>query len=167
MKSLIGILTFVAFFFTLLIPKAAYSSPWSLMEDVPQTKGKIMSLKQGDKVPFSGILFDTEAAVRIQVDKEMETERCKIQIDREVGLVKAELELKLANEKAGREAAAARVTELKSIKDDQIKFLSNELIRNEKKNKRDLAPMWVSVGVISGVILTVLSAVALNQAGKI
>lgn len=164
-RGIIGFLTAVAFFFTLLTPKAAAASPWSLMEDTP--KGQVASLKAGDKAPFSGVLLNEVAAAKIQVDKENQEIQCKIKIEKEVGLITAKLNLRLANEIAAKEAAQARVKEMKIIKDDQIKFLSEELIKNQKKNKRDLTGVWVASGVVGGVILTVLAGVALREAGKL
>lgn len=158
MNKLIALLTALFFF---VAPVTAHASPYALQDP----GAAIAPMQKGDVAPFAGTLFSVEAASKVLVDMENAEQQCKIETDQEVEKVKADAELTLANERAAKEAAQTKYTDIVQIKNDQITFLETHVEREVKKNKRNWGPVWFSGGVLGGILITIAAGYALGQVG--
>jgi hypothetical protein len=158
MSKLIALLVALAF---LLTPLQVSASPYALQN--PNSIGTVTPMKKGDKAPFAGTLFDVHAAAKILTDIEHAKEQCMISQEEMLARQNAKHDLEVANEIAAREAAEQRLKEISALKDNQIEFLSTQL--EATAPKRNLAGLWVSLGVLGGVLVTIAAGYALGQVG--
>ncbi len=167
-KVIITIITIFCFLFSALIPTKAKASVWNVNSLISQEDStdeeKISPIKIGDRAPYSGILFSTSAAAKIAVEKENEEAKCNIKVEKEVSLIEAKYTLLLNNEKASRESAQNSLKEIRKLKDEQILFMAKQLEKTQPK--RDLTPLWISVGLVSGILVMLASGLALKQVAK-
>lgn len=163
MKKFISILVIFVFAVAYLYPAQAHGSPWAIWLEYDEQGEAISPMKAGQKAPFDGVLYSTAAAAKVQVQLENAAEQCSIEKAHEVDKQKAKQELALANEKAGKEAAQNRLTEVLEIKNDQIQFLTKDIERREKKGKRNWGPLYLVGGVVGGILLMAVSAYAYRE----
>lgn len=177
-----AIITIIFFLVFSLFPNIALASPWSVgvLAVSPQDKDedgkkdiifagdyKVMPVTEGEPVPYTGILFSVEAAAKLSTDKEVEEQRCQLKVEKEVNTEKAKSELELANEKAAKEALAMKYVETVNLKNEQINFLAVTINKMEKKQNRvNLTGLWVFLGVLGGVTLTIAGAAAIDKVEK-
>lgn len=131
-------------------------------------KPEVTPVKKGDKAPFAGVLFNVDAAAKVKVDIEHAREQCKIEVEKEKDLEKAKKELELAKMKAAEEAAKKELALTLALKNDQINFLNQTIERqNEKLTKnKNRDGLYLGLGVLGGILLTVGAGFALGQASK-
>ena len=58
-------------------------------------EGVITEIRKGQKAPYTGVLMDAAAAAKVLTDQKYTAEECKIEMDRELELLRAKLELDL------------------------------------------------------------------------
>ena len=58
-------------------------------------QGVITEIQKGSPAPFTGVLMDPAAAAKVLTDQKYTAEECRIEIDREIELLRAKLELDL------------------------------------------------------------------------
>ncbi len=144
----------------LILPKTLSANPYSV--------GKVFSIKEGQKAPFSGTLMDNNAVAKIIAEQDSQKEQCSIEKERELSLQKAKNDLETSNIKASKEATEERSKEIINLKNEQIKFLQNQAINVSKKEKNMSAILAGSIagGVVAGVLLTIAAAFVLKEASK-
>ena len=108
--------------------------------DVP----KFTSIKKGEAAPFAGRLFNDEALAIIIVDKKFEGKECQLRVNYEVDLMKAHEKYKFDILTATCEADDMRLSELISIREEENKFLREQI----KPSKNS---WWLAGGFITGV----------------
>jgi len=138
---------------------AMYISSFLILSPFAWADDEIVKLNQGDTAPFSGTLFSTTAAAKLIVELEYDKEACEIEKRRDLGIQKAELDLKIDILKSKYDACESRHVDLMAIKNDQILFLDTQLKKSVNKN----TPLWFAIGVASGVAITMASAWSINQ----
>lgn len=128
----------------------------------------VTPLKEGQKAPFAGVLFNVEAAAKVKVDVENAKEQCKIEAKRDQDLEKAKHEFSLARLRASEEAAKQQLALTLALKNDQISFLTSTVDRQNQKlaKNKNWNGLYLGLGVLSGVLLTVGAGYAIGQAGK-
>lgn len=126
---------------------------------------QVASIKEGQKAPFAGLIFNVAASAKMKVDKENATEQCRIEKDRELALAKAKSDLDIGNLNASVIAVQKRLDETMVLKNDQITFLNTHIEKqNEKLNKRkNLSGLYVGLGVLGGVLITIAAGYAIGQ----
>jgi len=138
-------------------------APTVLLASTPDAPGTIASINEGQPAPFSGTLFSVSAATKLLLDLKYNEESCKIEIDREKGLLSARFQLdidKLNSTLAiERDLFQNRLT----IKNSQIEFFRE---RYEPIPWYKSGEFWFTIGVVGGVLVTVASGYALGQAAK-
>ena len=155
LKKAIAHLVLIAFtVYSITIPTVAYA------DDTPPQEEKVTTIKKGDPAPFTGTLFNTPAAARLMVDLEFTQQTCKVETDRQLGLLSADLQLKIDLCTARNQALSLQLTELTQIKDDQIRFLEGQL---KPRPWYETAEFGIAIGVILGVAVTVGAGYALGQ----
>tara|TARA_B100000214_G_C23868666_1_gene581538 strand:+ start:335 stop:799 length:465 start_codon:yes stop_codon:yes gene_type:complete len=138
---------------------AGYISAFLIFQPVAFADEKIATVNVGDPAPFSGTLFNTEAAARILTDLEFATESCNLETERRLGLQSAEMQLKIDTLQASLDACNQKYDTILSIKQDQILFLDQQLQKANKPNSQ----LWFVLGVVGGVIITGTAAWSINQ----
>lgn len=114
-------------------------------------EGVITEIQKGKRAPFTGILMDTKAAAKVLTDQKYTAEECKIEMDREIEILKAKLELDLKISEIKLNSATDKYTSLLSIKDEENKRLQELAL--ERPN--DYTHWWFAGGVIGGIALSV------------
>jgi len=112
--------------------------------------GKVASIKEGQKAPFTGYLFDPAAFATIETDKELLIKKCEA--DKEFLVKKCDGECKFINDtcKLEKETLEKTFKIQLDTKNDEIKRL-NEIINGHKPVSRGL---WFGIGATVGVVVT-------------
>ena len=156
LKKAIAHLVLVAFtVYSITIPTIAYAD-----DTPPPAEEKVVTIVQGAPAPFTGTLFNTAAAARLMIDLEFTQETCKVETDRQLGLLRSELQLKIDLCTARTEALQLRHTEILQIKNDQIAFLEGQLKPQPWYQSTEFG---IAIGVVLGVAITVGAGYALGQ----
>ena len=175
MKIFITILTIISF---LLFPiKTAKANPFSAgtfqtiakdesknedKKEIKTVNGKIAPIKSGEKAPFDGVLFDSVAAAEVIVDKQNSEAKCQIETEKKVEEEKAKLNLDIANLRAAVERSMKEKEMQEKVKNDHIKFLEKEAVKNVKK--ADNGKYWLIGGIAGGVLLTIAAGLIVQRA---
>ncbi len=114
-------------------------------------EGIITEIQKGKRAPFTGVLLDAKAAAKVLTDQKYTAEECKIEMDREIEILKAKLELDLKISEIKLNSATDKYTSLLSIKDEENKRLQELAL--ERPN--DYTHWWFAGGVIGGIALSV------------
>ena len=88
---------------------------------------EVSTIEKGERAPFSGTLFNTEAAARLLIELESKGELCDIECDRKLEIKGAELKFEYDILKASKDSLQFKYDETLLIKNDQIKFLENQV----------------------------------------
>ena len=120
---------------------------------------EITALQEGEAAPFSGTLFSISAATRLMIDLEYTQKSCQIEIDKQLGFQKTELQLKIDNLNASIDSCNQRHEDILKIKNDQILFLDDQLKKANPNNK----VLWFAIGIASGVVITGVAGWSLGQ----
>lgn len=155
LKKAIAHIILVAFtVYSVTVPTIAYA------DDSPPEEEKVVTITQGQPAPFTGTLFNTTAAARLMVDLEFTQQTCKVETDRQLGLLRSELQLQIDLCTARSESLQLRHTEILQIKNDQIEFLERQL---KPRPWYESTEFGIAVGVVLGVAITVGAGYALGQ----
>lgn len=147
MKNLIQKLSIISFLLNILV----YPS-------VSMADEQVATVSEGDPAPFSGTLFNTQAAARFLTEIEFAEESCQIKIDRELDLQRAELTLTIDQLQASLDANQSIYEQTLVIKNNQIEFLENQNSRNR------ISPAWTFIGgVVAGSLVAIGTAHAINS----
>jgi len=151
----VRLLLIAIFVFVLGLPSMVIAQDES--EDPPT----ITSLNEGDVAPFAGTLFSVSAAAQLLIDLEYNEQTCNLEIERRVRLVESEYTLEVDTIQAELDALRSLHNDVVEIKDGQIDYLQDQVrSRDRWYNSRTL---WVVIGVLAGVGITVASGYALSQ----
>jgi hypothetical protein len=134
--------------------------PTALLADTPDAPGTIASVEEGQAAPFSGTLFSVPAAAKLLLDLKYNKESCRIEIDREKGILGAQLQLKIDMCNASFESLQFKHNQLMQIKNNQIDFLGDQMINNSWYHSGEF---WFALGLVGGVLVTIGAGYALGQ----
>lgn len=113
----------------------------------------VSPMNEGQKAPFSGILYNPEAdedREKRLLDKDLELKEFKIQSKAELGKLEVRLKGTIEILENDIKENEKRETERIAIKDDQIKFLEKQI---EKNGGADYI-WWYFGGVLTGIGFT-------------
>jgi hypothetical protein len=126
----------------------------------------ITSLRRSRPAPFDGVLLNVPAAARLLVDITYRNAQCQVEVDRQLGLQRASMQLRIDSEISRREALQHLYDEMMTIRGRQIEQLTSRLRPPEWYERGEF---WFGVGAVVGIVVgvavTVLSAYALNLVG--
>ena len=137
--------------------------PIIVLADEPDSSKKIATLKKGDKAPFAGTIFSTSAAADLLFEMRNCDEKCALEKKKALELLQAQMQLKIDMSTSAFKALEYKHTELLKVKNDQIKFLTQQLTSPSWYESREL---WFVVGVVVGIGVTVGTSYALAEAYK-
>ena len=121
---------------------------------------EIVHVEKGEAAPFSGTLFNEEAAANILLRLETEKTRCELLVQEALAKQKVINDYEMSIVKIQMDGQKKRCDEIIKIKTESIEYLNNQVISNGKSWKNSL---WYSAGVLSGIGITMLSAWSLSQ----
>ena len=147
-------------FYTIAIPCVAYADPPPPVDD---DRERVTTLRLGEPAPFSGTLFSTRAAAKLMVDLKFTQETCQLEIDRRLGILRTDMQLKLDILQGRYDSLDMRHTSLMSIKADQISFLESKI---KSPAWYESGEFWFAMGVVGGILITVGAGYAIGQASK-
>lgn len=161
MKRWITALVLAAFLF----PRTVYA------EDKQVSDVAISPLRKKQRAPFVGILFTPRAAATLITEVELINDKIAIEVKKAVDDVTAKKDFE------HKEAATKCTTDKKVLQasvetaDARIQQLEGELKRAEKATADAIAAApkrstWTTLGFVGGVVVTVATVFAVNQASK-
>jgi len=153
LNKIIAIATIFVFTF---VPIAANA------QEATEPKGRIIALDKNTPAPFSGILFDIEAALILKVDKKYSLLTDKLKLDSELKKIKSEYDLKLNTLQLKFDTLQNKSSSLLKIKDEEIVRLQDLV----KKDPNDHTHWWFAGGVIAGALLSIGIYYAAAEASK-
>jgi len=122
---------------------------------------KVTTLNEGDTAPFSGTLFNTEAAARLITELSFTEESCQIKIDEALSYQAARHQLEISNLNISLETLELRYDQTLALRSDQIAFLDSQITK--KKFPHELT---FALGVLAGIGLTLASAYAISEVAQ-
>ena len=137
-------------FLIILIPVNSYSNP------------KVAEIKQGQKAPYNGILYDYEANAVLLASKEKGQLECSLQLKHNEAKEKAKCDMLTSTVKASLTATEKKYDAILKIKNGQIDHL--EKITLEQPNAYN--NWWFAGGFLSGVALSMGIFYAAVQTAK-
>ena len=136
------------------------AAPLELPGTVPQTS----YVQKGQKAPFEGVLLNPKAAAEVQIFREQAETQCDIRVEREVELSRATLQYEIDMGLARLDAETRKRALEDSINKQHIAFISLELKETQKRiPKRNWGPVWFAGGVVSGVLVVLAGAYAIQE----
>ena len=137
-------------FLIILIPVNSYSNP------------KVAEIKQGQKAPYNGILYDYEANAVLLASKEKGQLECSLQLKHNTAKGEAKCDMLTSTVKASLTATEKKYDAILKIKNGQIDHL--EKITLEQPNAYN--NWWFAGGFLSGVALSMGIFYAAVQTAK-
>ena len=119
--------------------------------DVPE----YTHIESGEPAPFSGRLFNDEASQLIADQIADATDRCQIELDYQIGLALAEKEEEIRKLKSSHKFEV-QILEAE-VKAKEVRIEGLEQLKTPPKKK-----FWFSLGLISGIGITIAIAQAVN-----
>ena len=167
--SIRSIFLYYAIAITLLLGASVpvtVSAQGSAAPDVADESEFVTSVRRARPAPFDGVLLNVPAAARLLVDITHRNAQCQVEVDRQLGLQRASMQLRIDSEVSRREALQHLYDEMMAIRGRQIEQLTSRLRPPEWYERGEF---WFGVGAVVGIVVgvavTVLSAYALNLVG--
>ena len=134
----------------ILIPVNSYSNP------------KVAEIKQGQKAPYNGILYDYEANAVLLASKEKGQLECSLQLKHSAAKGEAKCDMLTSTVKASLTATEKKYDAILKIKNDEIAHLQKiTLERPDTYNN-----WWFAGGFVGGVALSMGIFYAAVQTAK-
>ncbi len=95
-------------------------------------EGVITEIQKGQQAPFTGVLMDAKAAAKVLTEQKYTAEECRLEMDREIEILKAKLELDLKISEIKLTSATDKYTNLLNIKDEENRATTRSSTRKTK-----------------------------------
>ena len=138
---------------------AVYICSFLAFYPVSRAEEQVTTLSAGEAAPFSGTLFNTEAAARLLTELEFTQQTCQLEIDRQLGIQRTTMQLEIDNLTASVTSCNQRYDQVLDIKNNQILFLDEQLKQANPNNK----VLWFAIGIASGVLVTAAAGWTMGQ----
>ena len=140
----------ILIFLIILIPVNSYSNP------------KVAEIKQGQKAPYNGILYNYEANAVLLASKEKGQLECSLQLKHSAAKEKAKCEMLTSTVKASLGATEKKYDAILKIKNDQIDHLEKITLNQPNSHNH----WWFAGGFVGGVALSLGIFYAAVQTAK-
>jgi len=120
-------------------------------QEVESLEGQIVPVEKDQKAPFSGLLLDTAAAVKITTDKKYSLLEGELKLDYELKKQAAEFQLKLDSLQVSYDSLREKTDSIITIKNNEITRMQ-ELI---KEDPNDYTSWWFAGGFAIGVLVSI------------
>ncbi len=125
--------------------------------------GKVADLSKGQKAPFTGVLMTNDIATKLYIDSKFSSADCNLKIEEQVKLKELDCKRKISILDSKLQIQAEKYDSIIGFKNNRIDFLEK---RWKPRSWYERSDLWFSIGVISGVALTIAAGYALGQASK-
>jgi hypothetical protein len=123
----------------------------------------ISPLTKGQPAPYVGVLMSPEAVAQLISQQDATVQALKLAVQHQVDLDAAQLKYQVA---ALNTSCTADKSDLQAQVDDGKKQVS-VLTAQVKSNSGGLgAPIWLGIGVVGGIVVSVLTTFAISKATK-
>ena len=146
----------------ILIFSMALLYPTSLLAQEVDNTPKLTDVKEGDVVPFDGVLFNSTAAAELLANKKFIDLDCKLKIDLELEKQMVMLTLRSESLQISLDAANAKYNSIIEIKDNEIGRLNDLVVESSSTN----VEWWVAGGFLVGTAVSLGIFFAAAEAGK-
>ena len=120
---------------------------------------RISPLNKGDVAPFSGVLYNPTAIAETIAQREFLIEQHELSLSALKERLDAEWSLKISNLQADLDAFKIKYDSTVEIKDNEINKLQNIAL----KQTNEYSHWWFTGGILTGVLITIGAAYAVNQ----
>lgn len=127
-----------------------------------EIEGQLTPVEAGQPAPYSGILLDIPAAVKINTDKKYSMLEYELKLDLETKKLIAQHELQLGSLQASFDSLGDRHKSLMTIKDQEIGRLQDLV----KDDPNDYTMWWFAGGTVMGILLSVAVFYAAVETSK-
>jgi hypothetical protein len=127
------------------------ATPAVTLAQETEEEGKLTTINMGEIAPYSGILLDSIAVAKINVDKKYSLLKYDLQLDLEMKKIKAGYDLQLGTLQAQHDSLEDKHISLLKIKNDEINRLRDIL----KDNPNDYNHWWLAGGVTAGILTSI------------
>ena len=104
-------------------------------------------------------MFSTSAAAELLAEIQLSNESCLLRTQRELDLAAARFQLDIDNLNASLDSCNLRYDRIVELKDNQIDFLDQQLIKSSNPNNE----LWLAIGVVGGLLLGMGAAWSYGQ----
>jgi len=131
----------------------------------------ISPLKKGQSAPFAGVLLTPKAVATIITELGTIKEKIAIEVESASKTIEAKKNFELSESKTNCNSDKKIIQAVVDEKLSRIKILEDEFKKSEDalKQSQDATPsraLWMSVGFVGGVVVTVITVFAVSQAVK-
>ena len=146
----------------ILIFSMALLYPTSLLAQEVDNTPKLTDVKEGDVVPFDGVLFNSTAAAELLANKKFIDLDCKLKIDFKLEKQMARDTLLNESLQISLDAANIKHESIIEIKDNEIGRLNDLVVEVSSTN----VEWWVAGGFLAGTVVSLGIFFAAAEAGK-
>jgi len=157
---------------SILLPSISHAEGTSIPVPIPSSStvadqtapAMITPLKKSQIAPFSGILFSPRAAAQVATEISSFPERIRIDVEAAVKASEAKKDYERTELSIQCTADKSRIQAISESNAQRMKAFETELKRVQTASPDRTT--WFSLGVTAGVIVTVVTVFAVNQASK-
>lgn len=120
---------------------------------------QVSPIKKGQTASCDGVLIRSDAVPSVIVNLTTSEEKCKLKLSEQKEKSEAFCNAQIEKKNTWIEATKKLTEKRIKIKDEHIDFLTKEI----KRLKEPRTGMWIAVGVVTGVGMTMAAAWSLNQ----
>ena len=127
-------------------------TPTIVLAEEAEQEGQLTTINKGEEAPYSGILLDSIAAAKINIDKKYSLLKYDLELDLEIKKLKAQYDLQLGTLQAQYDSLGDKHISLLKIKNDEIDRLRDIV----KDNPNDHNHWWLAGGVFAGIVTSIV-----------
>ena len=110
----------------------------------------VTDLEKGQTAPYSGVLFNPEAAAQLLAQQKYADAECELKIDLEVDKLEAQMDLINESLKASLRATENKYDSIIKIKNDEIDRLTSLAVNSDA----DYTHWWTAGGFVVGALVS-------------
>ena len=142
----------------LLISILVLLQPLSALAQSPT----VTDLEKGQVAPYSGVLFNPEAAAQLLAQQKYADAECELKIDLELDKLGAQMDLINESLKASLKATENKYESIIDIKNDEINRLTNIAVNSDA----DYTHWWTAGGFVVGALVSLAIFYAAVETSK-
>ena len=110
----------------------------------------VTDLEKGQSAPYSGVLFNPEAAAQLLAQQKYADAECELKIDLEIDKLGAQMDLINESLKASLKATENKYESIIDIKNDEINRLTDIAVNSDA----DYTHWWTAGGFVAGALVS-------------
>ena len=122
----------------------------------------VTDLEKGQVAPYSGVLFNPEAAAQLLAQQKYADAECELKIDLELDKLGAQMDLINESLKASLKATENKYESIIDIKNDEINRLTNIAVNSDA----DYTHWWTAGGFVVGALVSLAIFYAAVETSK-